>query len=105
MREQCNNGDRPEEVLSAEEAEMAQTTKSVNFTPGPWSRSQIGGHYPIYDGHSAVPAATVHERMYFTGEGTANANAHLIAAAPELYSELERLDPENPTLRKARGES
>ena len=31
-------------------------------------------------------------------------HAKLIAAAPELYAELNRLDPNNATLLKARGE-
>ena len=34
-----------------------------------------------------------------------NANAHLFATAPELYAELARIDPTNPVLAKARGET
>lgn len=33
------------------------------------------------------------------------ANAHLFAAAAELYRELARVDPTNPVLAKARGEA
>ena len=37
-------------------------------------------------------------------EPLGDSNSHLAATAPELYSELEVLDPTNPALRRARGE-
>ena len=82
------------------------------FTPGPW--------FAINDGTKNEPMRSVkaariagqkprHEvAICATGDSPQemeNANAYLIATAPELYAELARIDPTNPVLAKARGEA
>jgi len=83
------------------------------FTPGPWI-----GLGPSFGDPS--PRYTTEIETDWDYEGAENrqicempfdyyyeeneANAHLIAAAPSLYAELERLDPTNPMLVIARGE-
>ena len=72
------------------------------FTPGPWN-GMIFSHEPkeiiIIDTERARWLASIEN-----GAPETEANAHLIAAAPELYAELARIDPTNPVLAKARGE-
>jgi hypothetical protein len=70
----------------------------TKFTPGPWKISEYrNGHSMIIEGADEFDTAEV-------GYPNRDANAHLIAAAPLMYSELERLDPSNPILAIARGE-
>jgi hypothetical protein len=92
----------------------------TKWTPGPWEYVESTEHHGPYvttaygstvcdcyamsdpsapavrNGGTSVPILHLAEM--------ANPNARLIAAAPELYAELERLDPQNPVLAKARGE-
>ena len=65
---------------------------NTKFTPGPW---QIAGMIRSGD---AIEIKTVNDDPYCIGMAydvnrnpENKANAHLIAAAPELYKELERL--------------
>jgi hypothetical protein len=76
----------------------------TKFTPAPW---KIGAPPP--NGEQTIGTASgMMVAVATTGVGMGEetlANAHLIAAAPDLYAELERLDPTNPALAKARGEA
>lgn len=82
----------------------------TKFTPGPWRRGQTG-NLRIYgpDGmgeHSGVVAEVKSKNGHQT------ANAHLIAAAPDLYEALEEViaatgysnGKARAALAKARGE-
>lgn len=88
------------------------------FTKGPWSVDHYALHVESI-GCRKAPARVCDIRGwgYLTGKGHGalglsqseailiqKANAYLIAAAPELYDELARIDPTNPVLAKARGE-
>ena len=65
------------------------------FTPGPWEITRGLITVQVY----------IDKCSCFIGRNEeAMANAHLIAAAPELYAELARINPNNPVLAKARGE-
>ncbi|MFT9070300.1 MAG: hypothetical protein ABF446_08385 [Acetobacter orientalis] len=85
----------------------------VKFTPGPW-RVRFGniGHVTAENG------ALVAKCQRLTSLCNLQANAHLIAAAPDLYEALERvikiiddsswclkLTEERAALAKARGET
>ena len=68
----------------------------AKFTPGPWSIAH-DGNYPrirkhFRTDHHMDVCGPVHGYMYADDE-TANqaANAHLIAAAPDMYEALESL--------------
>lgn len=74
----------------------------VKFTKGPWK-------FNAHDG--SITDCTKAENEIATAQlddwhhlGMGYSNAHLIAASPLLYSELEKLDPENKALKIARGE-
>lgn len=63
---------------------MAET----KWTPGPWN---VAGYL---NGSCAVAAKTLIARVYsesFRDLGNETANAHLIAAAPDLYEALDRI--------------
>lgn len=68
------------------------------FTPGPWRvrRAQYpvdGAYdYAIYDEPLVQVIAETFGRTSVTNWPDAEANAHLIAAAPELYEALKTLD-------------
>lgn len=71
--------------------------KFVQHTPGPWV-VESDGNYPIVrkrfrpDHHMDV-CGPVHGYMYAEDEkGEQRANAHLIAAAPEMYEALKAAD-------------
>lgn len=59
-------------------------------TPGPWQAAEAGGGYNIESRSPEMSAtvAVICARRSVTGE----ADAHLIAAAPDLLAALERLD-------------
>ncbi len=89
---------------------MAET----KWTEGPWFiytkyGSYAGDNICIYapdDDNDPWHVATAEAECGGENEACQTpANAHLIAAAPTLYRELERLDPGNPALAKARGEA
>jgi hypothetical protein len=71
------------------------------FTPGPWAAIEIEEglfhvHSPKGERHNPVPVAVLdHHRdgHEATRTVTTPANAHLIAAAPEMYEALQRLMP------------
>lgn len=57
------------------------------FTPGPWKISEYrNGHSMIIEGSDEWDVAEV-------GYPNRDPNAHLIAAAPDLYKALEQLEP------------
>lgn len=84
---------------------MAET----KFTPGPWGiKENLGTDEAYCDWHKVGPVDLM--------GGKANANSHLIAAAPELYAVVEAFGNEeisdaefnrmrNAALAKARGEA
>jgi len=59
-----------------------------NHTPGPWEAHE-NGH--IYAEERANAVARIFEN-YYHRDGEAQANARLIAAAPDMLAALERLD-------------
>jgi len=70
-------------------------------TPGPWtvkgpspggSDIDDGGDYAILDEERAI-LAEVYRKVARSGERPAEANAHLIAAAPKLLAALKALVP------------
>lgn len=63
-------------------------TKTQTHTPGPW---QLSGHEVIVKNHGSVAIATTDIGMVATKEER-EANARLIAAAPELLSALENAE-------------
>ena len=61
-----------------------------NHTPGPWTfkgRTVRGPHPRDPEGRTRIVANAIWDRGTYVGE--AEANAHLIAAAPELLDVLE----------------
>lgn len=69
------------------------------FTPGPWEMSyDTGSTRDIITAAGSLPIGSV--RVSYVGEGEYHANAHLIAAAPELYEAARRaLSSLNSVLR------
>jgi hypothetical protein len=67
------------------------------FTPGPWKAhlnvptAAIPGHLIKKDDDVMLPVASLWEGGGFKGKPTQIANAHLIAAAPELLEALEQI--------------
>jgi hypothetical protein len=55
----------------------------LKTTPGPWQRI-----YGIHVSNSSVPICSMTGQLYHTNEQM-EANAHLIAAAPEMYEALQ----------------
>jgi hypothetical protein len=65
------------------------------FTPGPWDIEEVsGGHnFSIYELETSIHLANVGDDSEFQGNGVLSgnkilANAHLIAAAPDLLEAL-----------------
>lgn len=81
------------------------------FTRGPWrwDKSREYGYARLESDDCVVlePGGMNDGDSPITwmGEEMTEADAALIVAAPELYAELERIDPNNPVLAKARGET
>lgn len=73
-----------DEARSASEGDAA----AVRHTPGPWVADRDGIEYSIY-------AASIND---YIADVWDEANAHLIAAAPELYEALKGMldQPETP---------
>lgn len=65
------------------------------FTPGPWTITDRDDLFRIREEASDAVLATTddggHPTETIFDYDTQRANAHLIATAPELYAELERL--------------
>lgn len=88
---------------------MSAVLRMTDWTPGPWRSVE------------SVPAEGAHVFWITGGEGKhetdvatvaggkirnrSNANANLIAAAPDLYAALAEATPNHPALAKARGEA
>ena len=66
------------------------TTKHEGFTPGPWTTDQECGHEMVLgpDGHLVADCAIILPRLRFR---PAAENAALVADAPRLYAENQRL--------------
>jgi hypothetical protein len=78
----------------------------TKWTPGPWRRDlfhngALGGRVVGRDGTPVGSVTRKADKPY----DQKLADLALLSAAPELYAELERLDPTNPVLAKARGET
>lgn len=70
----------------------------TKFTPGPWEvhprlwRGKEGGSHAFLEIGSEVSAFWVaHVQTFDDDKGEYAANAHLIAAAPEMYSALKEM--------------
>jgi len=63
------------------------TVKTANHTPGPWEAHE-NGH--IYAEERASAVARIFENSYHR-DGEAQANARLIAAAPDMLTALEAM--------------
>ena len=74
------------------------TNSKTQFTPGPWEFIKHGdaAYVRIYIGKAGLPvSATGHAEFSvqpFCRHSEAQANARLIAAAPELYDALRNLE-------------
>jgi hypothetical protein len=81
--------------------------KTENWTRGPWSVGPRGKTRSRINGPGWFGLAKVVVRMNGSNEDSVQgvANANLIAAAPELYAELKKIDPKNRALAKARGDT
>lgn len=66
----------------------------TKWTPGPWSthpEELRGGRYWVIDGPVDVQDPECDEPLAIHEIDNGKANAHLIAAAPDLYAALEKL--------------
>ena len=63
-------------------------THETKFTPGPWKWAEW--YNGLYSGKQAVLDYQPYQGMYLIYPNQ-EANAHLIAAAPDLYETLERI--------------
>ncbi len=69
---------------------MANKTKAAKHTPGPWEVS-VDGQDILSHNKRIVSGPVGHRRTLFDN-GEAEANARLIAAAPELLVELKQAE-------------
>lgn len=91
-----------------------------NFSPAPWQLVEDEGSAKIMDDNGEFVTYVAQSRYYDNREDkTADANKHLIAAAPDLYAALEQavawmdcertpinvLAHSRTILRRARGEA
>jgi hypothetical protein len=61
------------------------------FTPGPWLADEAEGLWGVFEDRDGSPIAVLEENLEPLKPEHAEANANLIAAAPELYAELDRI--------------
>lgn len=97
---------------------------SEKFTPGPWTAKydpQLRALIQIYSTEAHLPVAVLPDRGTIEAMSEIEANANLIAAAPDLYASLETICHDcigkeatdilcegchvDKALRKARGET
>ena len=82
-------------------------SEAPKFTPGPWDACERGD-YADFDGDSNVILGNDTRIAVVQNSGTAedDANAHLIAAAPEMYAALESaqklIEAAQPTLERVK---
>jgi hypothetical protein len=64
-----------------------------HYTPGPWNpHRSVSGFVIVYsDGENRSHVARLFDSALCEEHGSIEANAHLISAAPDLLSALERL--------------
>jgi len=81
--------------------------RETKWTAGPWSVAGRVADCPEYNEHRHIYAAADRARLGGTGcianVRSSDANAHLIAAAPELYSVLEAVATRLDLERRERG--
>lgn len=68
------------------------TNNQTAFTPGPWHATYFTGHpftYKVVPSHMAARSSFGMDD--FPSHDEAEANAHLIAAAPEMYKALKNV--------------
>lgn len=98
---------------------MNSDPRGAKFTPGPWVAS-LGSLIRVFQKGTGAVIAGVHRQGRYTGEyrhKPIEANAHLIAAAPDMYEALNNLENDDgkamppsawklvqDALAKARGE-
>ena len=72
---------------------MKATTKTAQFTPGPWriSECQLGKKLLIQHGDENTLSPIVGSVYHDDGKLPQHANANLIAAAPAMYEALAKL--------------
>lgn len=78
----------------------------TKFTPGPWQThiSEVRGDLCVISERAWI-CGEILNRVRSIPEEEARANAHLIAAAPELYAALETAIEEINHLRKFAGDN
>lgn len=97
------------------EHEMKQAMTEPKFTPGPWLAHTERDYSAVYADSGNIEVCYCDTQMEDDDNHTVAANAHLLAAAPEMYAYLARqlrtLNPEAASaqmirriLAKARGE-
>jgi hypothetical protein len=67
-------------------------TVSAKHTPGPWSLDSDAGQV-----HIVAAGAAIARVMAMRSDGCGEANARLIAAAPDLLAELQNIANANPS--------
>lgn len=68
-----------------------QQTKNAQHTPGPWKVVELGRDMGVVPESRPVQSVAVCSRLYREDAPDADANARLIAAAPDLLNMLERM--------------
>lgn len=61
----------------------------TKFTNGEWCHDYEGAYHSVWSKEFNHPVAIVHNETDVVDFDESNANAHLIAAAPEMYEMLE----------------
>jgi len=95
----------PNQIVNVSMLEMAQENARLlaQHTPGPWSftvSAESGGNPSAWN--IIAPCGGV---VAETGSGTDDANARLIAAAPELLAALQNILAANPDLAEVADEA